>query len=93
MGSISRMAMMCIGCPKVGTCNHKRMEALAYLEQPNISMNAGQQIAESLAMPLMRETMKINDGHGNMVMVYKDDIQKQISEQLFKDRFNMMFGA
>ena len=93
MGSISRLATMCIGCPKIGTCNRKRMEALAYVEYPNISENITQNIALSAAMPLMRETMKINDGTGNMIMVYKDDIKKQIEQQLFKDRFNLMYGA
>ena len=31
---LSQLAEMCQKCPKVETCNHKRMEALAFLPDP-----------------------------------------------------------
>ena len=89
---LSKLAEKCKKCPKVDSCDHKRMEAVACLEMPKITADISQGISQSMAMPLARETMKINDGHGNMIEVYKDDIAKQIEQQLFKDRF-FEYGA
>ena len=90
MGSVSMLSEKCNKCPYVNDCDHKKMEAGAYYEelQENVTISISQQ----LSMPLARETMKINDGRGNIVTVFKDDIEKQISERLFKDRF-LHFGA
>lgn len=35
MGIISQMAEKCQKCPKRDTCDHKRMEACAYIDMPN----------------------------------------------------------
>lgn len=72
-------------CPKKNECNHKKMEALAYLEP------CGQSSGVNASQPLARETMQINVG-GVIQIVYKDDIEKSIERELFKDRF-MQFGA
>ena len=85
MPSLSRLATECRKCQYVGTCNHKRMQAEAYM-MPLTTDNA-----QSAAMPVMRETMNINVG-GILTSVYKDDIERQIQKELFKDRFSM-FGA
>lgn len=79
-------------CPKVDSCDHKYLEACAYLEMPKISIGVSQSILQSPAMPLARETMLINDGHGNMVRVYKDDIAKQINKNLSINGF-LNYGA
>lgn len=85
MPSLTRLATKCSKCPYVDTCSHKRMQAEAYIT-PLSNENM-----QSAAMPAMRETMTINIG-GVMTSVYKDDIEKQIQKELFKDRF-LMFGA
>lgn len=85
MPSLTRLATKCSKCPYVDACNHKRMQAEAYM-MPLTADNM-----KSAAMPAMRETMTINIG-GVMTSVYKDDIEKQIQKELFKDRFSM-FGA
>lgn len=72
-------------CPKKNECNHKKMEALAYLEP------CGQSSGVNASQPLARETMQINVG-GVIQIVYKDDIEKAIERESFKDRF-MQFGA
>ena len=82
MGSLSKLSEKCKKCPNVDECNHKKMELCAYIEPTNISANISKNAPQSLAMPLLRETMTINDGRGNMVNVYKDDIAKQINKNL-----------
>lgn len=90
--SLSRLSEKCKKCPKVDSCDHKRMEAYAYLKMPKISMDVSQSVSQSLAMPLARETMLINDGHGNMVQVYKDDIEKQIYKGIY-EHLGLNYGA
>lgn len=36
---LSRLSEKCRKCPFVDKCNHKRMEALTYLPEPQIAMN------------------------------------------------------
>lgn len=89
MGSISRLAMMCVGCPKVETCNHKRMEALAYFEEPNLAMNYAISAVSNMTMPNMRETMTIFP-YGQKITVDKEDFLKNLNSQInssFSKRF------
>ena len=79
-GALRRLATKCRECPFADKCNRKKIEAEGYLEPvaQNVSMN--------VAMPVARETMQIVVD-GVLTTVYKDDIQKQIEQHLFKDRF------
>lgn len=76
MEGLSRLSKKCQECPFVETCNHKQMEALAYLN------DAGQTASMDAAAPVLRETMIINAGDGTMIEVYKEEIQKQIYKEL-----------
>ena len=48
-GSISRLSEKCRKCPYVKTCNHKEMEALAYL------MPATDSILQPVIQPMMKK--------------------------------------
>lgn len=50
-------------------------------ENDQLIANAGQSASLSAAAPLLRKTMKINVG-GNVVTVYKDDIEKELYKHL-----------
>lgn len=80
MGSLSRMAKKCESCPKRDKCNHKYMEACAYIDKPN-AKRATVNNAVNASMPNMRETMKINVG-GDIITAYKDEIEKEIYKAL-----------
>lgn len=56
------------------------MQAEGYLEP------VAQNMRMSAAMPVVRETTQIVVD-GVLTTVYKDEIQKQIEQHLFKDRF------
>ena len=87
MGSLSRLSKTCQQCPYVDSCKNKRMEALAYYPE-SIVANAAGNIAAPMTKPILRETMKINID-GDLVEVYKDDIENQLYEKLYK---NLYYG-
>lgn len=87
--TLSKLSEMCKACPKVDTCNHKRMELCALAElPPQLSMNAGQLISESVAMPLMRERIE----SPLSPLAYKDELEKALRKELYR-RVGLMYGA
>lgn len=91
MGTISKTSEKCQGCPYRGKCDHKRMEACAYYDEPQIAANAGVSAGISAAASALRETMQINVG-GVMTTVYKDEIEKEICKALHES-FSINYGA
>lgn len=85
------MAEKCQKCPNRDKCDHKRMEACAYIEMPQIAREAGISAGVSAAVPTLRETMQINGG-GVMTTVYKDEIEKEIYKAL-REPFMLNCGA
>lgn len=79
MGTISKMSGKCQKCHKRDKCDHKYMEMCAYIEIPQIARETGM----SAAQPVLRENMQINAG-GVMTKVYKDEIEKEIYNELCK---------
>lgn len=81
---LSRLAKKCKECRFVDTCENKRMEALAYLDDKKLIADASEKTAMSAAAPMLRETMKIHiDGHD--VLVYKDEIERELYKHLGVD--------
>ena len=96
VGSISKEADKCEKCSKRNICNEKRMELCAYIiPKGNIAEKLSSSIDESMAQHLMRDTMLVNDGTGNMTQVYKDEIEKQLYSKLYEklDFCSLGYGA
>lgn len=68
---LSKLAAGCRACPYVDTCGHKRMEAVGFLP-----------LFQSAAQPILRETMEIRVD-GKPVTVYVDEIEKQLTRELY----------
>ena len=85
MRSLSRLSKTCQKCPYVNSCQNKRMEALAYYSESMV-VDAAENIAAPMTQSILRETMKINI-NGTLVEVYKDYIEKQLYEKLYKDLY------
>ena len=68
---LSKLAAGCRACPYVDTCGHKRMEAVGFLP-----------LFQSADQPLLRETMEIRVD-GKPVTVYVDEIEKQLTRELY----------
>ena len=85
---LSKLSEMCKVCPNVDTCDHRKWEVCALAElPPQVSMNAGQLISESVAMPLMRERIESPLSPYD----YRDELEKALNDYHFGNR--LMFGA
>lgn len=80
--SLSRLSKMCRECPFVNKCEHKQMEALGFLPEPQIAVEAAELASQSLIQPLLRETMEIH-ADGTAIAVYKDEIEKDLYKHLY----------
>lgn len=79
---LSQLSEKCRRCPFCDTCNHKLMEAVAYLPETQIAINMTQADGKDAAQPLIRETITIHT-KGELLEVYKDEIEKQLYEHLY----------
>ena len=81
MMGLKRLAKKCRECPFTDKCDHKQMEALAYLPEPIVAEAKAPSISE-MSAPILRETVNtIIDG--KVVKVYKDDIEKELYKSLY----------
>lgn len=81
MMGLKRLTESCRNCPFVRACNHKKMEALGYFSEPLIAEVKAPLMTE-MAAPILRETKDIVIG-GDVVKVYKDDIEKELYKSLY----------
>ena len=87
--TLSKLSEKCKACPKVDTCDHKRMELCALAELPTkLCADAGQIASVSAAMPLMRERIE----SPLSPFAYRYELERALNEAHFGNRF-MMFGA
>lgn len=82
MGVVSRIATKCRKCPNMDKCNHKRIEACAYYNEPALATTSAG-LTQAAAVPVLRETMLINIG-GVMTTAYKDDIKLELHNSLYE---------
>lgn len=72
MGSLSKMATKCQVCPDRDKCDHKYMEACAYIEQPKIT--ASNTITNGINMSAMNI--------GSVISANIGDIAKELEKNL-----------
>ena len=86
---LSKLAEKCKACPKVDSCDHKKMEMYALAElPPKMCADIGQNIYANIAAPILRERID----SPLSPFAYKDELEKALNEEHFGSRF-MMFGA
>lgn len=88
---LSQLSEKCRKCPFVDECDYKQIEALAYLPEPQVAMDVAQSAGIDAAQPLLRETMTIHIA-GKPVVVYKDEIEKQLYGQLYS-HLGLQYGG
>lgn len=81
MGCLSKISKTCQTCPSAKECTKKSMEAVRCLPEPIKSDTASPSSAD-LAQPILRETVNtiIN---GEVVKIYKDDLEKELYKSLY----------
>lgn len=87
--TLSKLAKKCKACPKVDSCDHKRMEMCALAELPQRAMAEVTATASVSAMaPVLRERID----SPLSPFAYKDELEKALNDAHFGNRF-MMYGA
>ena len=87
--TLSKLSEKCKACPKVDSCDHKKMELCALAELPQkMCADAGQTVSTNIAAPILRERID----SPLSPFSYRDELEKALNEAHFGNRF-MMFGA
>ncbi len=87
--TLSKLAEKCKACPKVDSCDHKKMEMCALAELPQSAMAEVTTTASVSAMaPVLRERID----SPLIPFAYKYELEKALNEAHFGSRF-MTFGA
>lgn len=87
--SLSKLSKKCKACPKVDSCNHRKMEMCALAElPPKMCADAGLTASVSVSAPILRERIESSLSP----FVYKDELEKALNDALFRDKF-LMYGS
>lgn len=87
--TLSKLSEKCKACPKVDSCDHKKMEMYALAElPPKMCADAGLTVSVSASAPILRERIE----SPLSLFTYRDELEKALNEAHFGSRF-MMFGA
>ena len=87
--ALSKLSEKCKACPKVDSCDHKKMEMYALAElPPKMCADAVQTVSVDATVPILRERID----SPLSPFAYKDELEKALNEAHFGNRF-MMFGA
>lgn len=81
MGCLSKISKTCQTCQSAKECTKKRMEAVRCLPE-SIKLNTASPSSADLTQPILRETVNtiIN---GEVVKIYKDDLEKELYKSLY----------
>ena len=71
--TLRRLCSKCAKCPKVETCNHKRMEMVGFLEPTSATANS--ELSNSAIVPHKYRQVKI--APNTTVTIYLEDIKKR----------------
>ena len=87
--TLSKLSEKFKACPKVDSCDHKKMEMCALAELPhNMCVDAMQTASIDISAPILRERIE----SPLSPFTYRDELEKALNEAHFGRRF-MMFGA
>ncbi|HAG04063.1 MAG TPA: hypothetical protein DCG28_01370 [Lachnospiraceae bacterium] len=78
--TLSRLCSECAKCPKVETCNHKRMEMVGFLEPTSATANS--ELSNSAIVPHKYRQVKV--APNTTVTIDLEDIKKEIEQSIAK---------
>ena len=77
---LSRLCAKCAKCPKVDTCDHKRMEMVGFLEP--IANDSQEILSENLSVPHKYRQVKI--APNTEITIDLEDFKKEIEQAIAK---------
>ena len=78
--TLSRLYSKCAKCPKVETCNHKRMEMVGFLEPTSATANS--ELTNSAIVPHKYRQVKV--APNTTVTIDLEDIKREIEQSIAK---------
>ena len=78
--ALSRLCSKCAKCPKVKTCNHKRMEMVGFLELTSATANS--ELSNSAIVPHKYRQVKV--APNTTVTIDLEDIKREIEKYIAK---------
>ena len=82
---LSRLSKKCRECKYVDTCNHKMMEALAYINEASII--AGANTAAAIVQPHNYRNKKID--FNTTITIDLEDIKREVEKSLYRNLYNL----
>ena len=78
--TLSRLCSKCAKCPKVETCNHRRMEMVGFLESTSATANS--ELTNSAIVSHKYRQVKV--APNTTVTIDLEDIKKEIEQSIAK---------
>lgn len=96
MGALRRMASKCRNCDKRDTCDYKKMELCAYIEEPPMIQGASMPITADLIQPMMvkHDYRNIKVAENTNITIDVEELKRQMEKELYKQSgLGLNYGA
>lgn len=81
---LSRLSKQCMECKYVDTCNHKRMEAYAYLPEPAIAPTTQPVLNDATAEIIIKHDYRdVKIGVDTTITVDVEEIKKKLTNSIY----------
>lgn len=84
MGAVRRMASKCRSCPKKDTCDYKKMELCAYIEEPPLMAEVAMPSVADLIQPMMikHDYRDVKVGENTTITIDVEELKRQMENDL-----------
>lgn len=92
---LSRLSAKCRACPLMEKCDHKRLEAEAYLE-PSVATSAVYPLVEGLVEPVMikHDYRNVKVAENTVITIDLEELKRQMEKELYNQAgLGIQFGG
>lgn len=96
MGSVRRMTSKCRSCPKKDTCDYKKMELCAYIEEPPLMAEVAMPSVADLIQPMMikHDYRDVKVGENTTITIDVEELKRQMKNDFYKSvGIGLNYGA
>ena len=96
MDSVRRMASKCRSCPKRESCEHKKIELCAYIEEPPILAQVAMPSVAELMQPMLipHDYRDIKVAENTTITIDVEELKRQMQKDFYKQMgIGLNYGA
>lgn len=96
MGSVRRMASKCRSCPERDSCDYKKMELCAYIEEPSVSAQIAMPSVAELMQPMLisHDYRDIKVAENTTITIDVEELKRQMQKYFYKQMgIGLDYGA